>query len=259
MRHLEDEADDLVVRIGPVPALAQPPPVDLGTLPERSRCSRSLSSRSIGNSSPVLLPCNTDVALRLRDVLESGRLQRAKSSTCHCPSTPINSNEGTPEVPSCLNESWGMPERLSERLLVAGVAAPAVRPDREALGGTGWARPAGLWRALAAPDQGPVGLEFHPLPFALASPLTFRGGAEGLVGNLWAGFEGLAAVRAESSSQRGLHAKSVWRPPLTVAKGAKRLPYEGIFNERRRSARGPMPRSSGQRWRARVLAEVRSS
>ncbi len=53
-----------------------------------------------------------------------------------------------------------------------------------------------------------IGLELDPLPLALAGALAVRCRAEGLVGNLRTGFEGLAAVRAVLGHRRGLHANS---------------------------------------------------
>ena len=72
-------------------------------------------------------------------------------------------------------------------------------------------RPRLLGGALVDPVVG-IGLELGPLPLALTGALAVRCRAEGLVGNLRTGFEGLAAVRAVLGHRRGLHANSAWKP-----------------------------------------------
>jgi hypothetical protein len=76
--------------------------------------------------------------------------------------------------------------------VVAPVVLVALRP--RLLGGT-----------LVDPVVG-IGLELGPLPLSLAGALAIGRGTEGLVGDLRARFEGLAAAGAVSCHRRGLHA-----------------------------------------------------
>ena len=55
------------------------------------------------------------------------------------------------------------------------------------------------------------------------------------------------------------HAKSVWRPPLTVAMDAKLLRYESLFKERLGSTRVPGRIAPDPRWQAGTRGEARSS
>lgn len=76
-----------------------------------------------------------------------------------------------------------------------------------------------------------VELELVALPLAFAVVQAIGRRTEGLVRNLRTGFERLAAARAVSGLHRGLHAKSAWRPLLTVAMDAKLPLYKAAAKE----------------------------
>jgi hypothetical protein len=75
-------------------------------------------------------------------------------------------------------------------------------------------RPRLLGGVLVDPVVG-IGLELGPLPLAFARALAVGRGTIGLIGNLWAGLEGLAATGAASCHHRCLHAKSAWSDDMT--------------------------------------------
>jgi len=104
-----------------------------------------------------------------------------------------------------------------------------------------------------------VGLELVPLSLAFAGALAIGRRAEGLVRSLRTGFEGLATARAAFGHHRGLHAKSVWRPPLTMAMDGKLLLYESVFKERLGSTRLPGQIATDPRWQAGARGDARSS